>query len=77
MKIKEKIENAGTVRRSHALLDDMGLAAALEWQCREFRKSTGVPCVFTEENFDDIAGQVDKSVAQPYSVYTRKRLPIS
>jgi PAS domain S-box-containing protein len=74
--IKEKIENAinttneviGTVRKiasklRPALLDDMGLAAALEWQCREFRKSTGVPCAFTEENFDDIASQVDKSVA--------------
>ncbi|MES2374244.1 MAG: PAS domain S-box protein [Bacteroidota bacterium] len=74
--IKEKIEGAinttneviATVRKiasklRPALLDDMGLAAALEWQCREFRKNTGVSCVFTEENFEDIAGQLDKSVA--------------
>lgn len=74
--IKEKIEGAinttneviATVRKiasklRPALLDDMGLAAALEWQCREFRKSTGVSCVFVEENFDDIASQLDKAAA--------------
>jgi PAS domain S-box-containing protein len=32
-----------------ALLDDMGLGAALEWQAREFRRTTGIPCHFTED----------------------------
>lgn len=32
-----------------ALLDDMGLGAALEWQAREFRRTTGIPCYFIEE----------------------------
>lgn len=36
-----------------ALLDDMGLGAALEWQAREFRKNTSIPCFFTEEGIDD------------------------
>ncbi len=36
-----------------ALLDDMGLGAALEWQAREFRKNTSIPCFFIEEGIDD------------------------
>jgi PAS domain S-box-containing protein len=74
--LKEKIEGAigttneviATVRKiasklRPALLDDMGLAAALEWQCREFRKSTGVVASFIEESMDDISEKIDKSVA--------------
>lgn len=34
------------------ILDDMGLAAALEWQSREFMKRTGISCNFTEEHTD-------------------------
>ena len=39
----------GTVRRISAelrpgILDDLGLAAAIEWQVEEFTKRTGIPC---------------------------------
>lgn len=74
--LKEKINHAvettneviATVRKiasklRPALLDDMGLAAALEWQCREFRKSTGVQCVFIERNMDDVTGRIEKAAA--------------
>src|SRR5262245_29771998 len=27
-----------------ALLDDLGLVAAIEWQCQDFQKRTGIPC---------------------------------
>lgn len=33
------------------LLDDMGLGAAMDWQCREFTQRTGIPCRF-DEQFD-------------------------
>lgn len=29
------------------LLDDLGLIAAIEWQCNEFQKKTGIKCHFT------------------------------
>jgi signal transduction histidine kinase len=29
------------------LLDDLGLIAAIEWQCSEFEKRTGIRCVFS------------------------------
>lgn len=40
-----------TVRRISAelrptILDDLGLLAALDWQCHSFEKSTGIPCLF-------------------------------
>ncbi len=36
------------------ILDDMGLAAAMEWQSREFMKRTGISCNFTEEHSDTV-----------------------
>jgi PAS domain S-box-containing protein len=27
-----------------AILDDLGLVAAIEWQCQDFQKRTGIPC---------------------------------
>ncbi len=35
------------------ILDDLGLAAAIEWQAREFEKRTGTPCILST-NADDI-----------------------
>jgi signal transduction histidine kinase len=32
-----------------AILDDLGLLAALEWQCREFELQTRIPCSFKTE----------------------------
>lgn len=32
------------------ILDDLGLLAALEWQCNEFEKRTGITCVLKSEN---------------------------
>ena len=74
--LKEKLEGAigttneviATVRKIASrlrpgLLDDMGLAAALEWQCREFRKSTGLPGSFVEKNMEGVTDKIDKSVA--------------
>lgn len=29
-----------------AIIDDLGLMAALEWKCAEFEEKTGVPCLF-------------------------------
>jgi PAS domain S-box-containing protein len=46
-----------TIRRisfalSPNMLDDMGLNATLEWQCKEFSTLTGIPCRF-ESNYDE------------------------
>lgn len=29
------------------VLDDLGLVAAIEWQCHEFEKRNGIPCIFS------------------------------
>lgn len=42
------------------ILDDMGLAAALEWQSREFKKHTGIKCIFSEGYTDT---NIDNNVA--------------
>jgi signal transduction histidine kinase len=34
------------------MLDELGLNASLEWQCKEFSALNGIPCVF-EQAFDD------------------------
>jgi signal transduction histidine kinase len=34
------------------ILDDLGLAAAIEWQCREFEKKTGITCAFHNKTGD-------------------------
>jgi len=36
------------------ILDDLGLIAALEWQCGEFQKKSEIKCVF-HSNIDDLA----------------------
>lgn len=33
-----------------SILDDFGLAAAIEWECREFEKRTGIHCFFEYDN---------------------------
>jgi len=55
-----------TVRRLSAnlrpgILDDLGLAAAIEWQSEEFRKRTGFICSVNCEEIDNISE--DKAVA--------------
>jgi signal transduction histidine kinase len=42
-----------------AILDDMGLAAAMEWQSREFRKTTGILSTFYESGTDE---NIDKGL---------------
>lgn len=37
-----------------AMLDDLGLMAALEWQCREFQSKTKISCIFKTE-FNDFS----------------------
>ncbi|MDE3234917.1 MAG: PAS domain S-box protein [Bacteroidota bacterium] len=36
-----------------SVLDDIGLAAAIEWQSKEFEKRTGIPCSFKHNLKDD------------------------
>lgn len=36
-----------------ALLDDLGLAAALQYQAEDFGRRSGIPCLFTEEGLGD------------------------
>lgn len=42
-----------------SLLDDLGLAPALQWQVEEFRRRTGLPCEFSEHN---VEGPLPESV---------------
>jgi PAS domain S-box-containing protein len=63
------IDNAvGVTRRvisdlHPTVLDDLGLVAALEWQCGQFRQRTGITCeVFSASDRDD-EFVLDKSVA--------------
>jgi PAS domain S-box-containing protein len=63
------IDNAvGVTRRvisdlHPSVLDDLGLVAALEWQCGQFRQRTGIACeVFSASDMDD-EFELDKSVA--------------
>jgi PAS domain S-box-containing protein len=41
--IIERVREISTMLRP-GVLDDLGLAAALEWGCQEFQKRTGIPC---------------------------------
>ena len=44
------------------ILDDLGLAAAVEWHAKEFRKRTGIPCeVFVDP--EDLSVDPDRSTA--------------
>ncbi len=67
--ITQLIDNAvGVTRRvisdlHPAIIDDLGLAAALEWQCGQFRKRTGIACeVIGAEDKDD-ERKLDKTTA--------------
>jgi signal transduction histidine kinase len=45
-----------------ALLDDLGLVAAIEWQCQDFQKRTGIPCTCVT-SADDIAMEPERATA--------------
>ena len=45
-----------------AILDDLGLVAAIEWQCQDFQKRTGIPCTCVT-SADDIAIQPEQATA--------------
>lgn len=45
-----------------ALLDDLGLVAAIEWQCEDFQKRTGIPCTGVT-SADDIAMGPERATA--------------
>jgi signal transduction histidine kinase len=56
-------ETIKTVQRISAelrpgILDDLGLTAAIEWQCQEFQKKTGIICEF-QNSFE--CGALDRS----------------
>jgi PAS domain S-box-containing protein len=43
-----------------ALLDNLGLVAAIEWQCHDFQKRTGIPCTCVT-SADDIAMEPERA----------------
>ena len=45
-----------------ALLDDLGLVAAIEWQCQDFQTRTGLPCTCVT-SADDIAMEPARATA--------------
>ena len=45
-----------------AILDDLGLVAAVEWQCQDFQKRTGIPCICVT-SADDIAMEPERATA--------------
>ena len=45
-----------------AVLDDLGLVAAVEWQCQDFQKRTGIPCTCVT-SADDIAMEPERATA--------------
>jgi signal transduction histidine kinase len=45
-----------------AILNDLGIVAALEWQCQDFQKRTGIPCTCVT-NADDIAMEPELATA--------------
>jgi signal transduction histidine kinase len=60
------IDNAvGVTRRvisdlHPTILDDLGLVAALEWQCRQFHKRTGIVCEVNGAEDTDDERELDK-----------------
>jgi PAS domain S-box-containing protein len=44
------------------LLNDLGLVAAIEWQCQDFQKRTGIPCACVT-SADDIAMEPERATA--------------
>lgn len=58
-------ETVKTVRRISTdlrpgILDDLGLMAALEWQCTEFEKKSEIKCVF-QSDLDDLVIERDRA----------------
>ena len=45
-----------------AVLDDLGLVAAIQWQSQDFQKRTGIPCTCVT-SADDIAMEPDRATA--------------
>lgn len=45
-----------------AVLDHLGLVAAIEWQCQDFQKRTGIPCTCVT-SADDIAMDAEQATA--------------
>jgi PAS domain S-box-containing protein len=45
-----------------AILDDLGLVAAIEWQCQDFHKRTGIPCTCVT-SADDITMEPARATA--------------
>jgi signal transduction histidine kinase len=45
-----------------AVLDDLGLVAAVEWQCQDFQKRTGIPCTCVT-SADDITMEPERATA--------------
>lgn len=45
-----------------AILDDLGLVAAIEWQCQDFEKRTGMACVFATGS-EEIAMNPEQATA--------------
>lgn len=45
-----------------ALLDNLGLVAAIEWQCHDFQKRTGIPCTCVT-SAEDIAMESERATA--------------
>ncbi len=46
-----------------SILDDLGLAAALEWQCAQFHKRTGIACEVVCAEDRDEEQKLDKTIA--------------
>lgn len=44
------------------ILDDLGLVAAIEWQCQDFQQRTGIPCT-CESSADDIAMEPEQATS--------------
>ncbi|HKO30746.1 MAG TPA: PAS domain S-box protein, partial [Nitrospiraceae bacterium] len=45
-----------------AILNDLGIVAAIEWQCKDFQKRTGIPCTCVT-SADDIAMEPEPATA--------------
>lgn len=46
-----------------SVLDDFGLAAAIDWLCAEYRRASGKSCVFSEEVVDELKIEKDTATA--------------
>jgi PAS domain S-box-containing protein len=57
----QKVRNISTELRP-SVLDDLGLAAAIEWQAREFQRRTEIECVITSLD-EEVALSAEKSTA--------------